>query len=130
MTLSLANFAGGAVRPSTAITVPAQGQIAQFLNQAPGWEIIETSFQGTLSVSATGPIAATGLRARYNERREFLVTATPALGSVDRPVFPHIVDSGGFATQVVLVDPLGLRPSAGVLSLWTQSGQPLNLSLR
>ena len=50
--------------------------------------------------------ACVGLRGRYNEREDFLVTTTmPSAESAPSSAelyFPHFVDSGGYTTQFVL----------------------------
>src|SRR5262245_20091181 len=61
------------------LTVPANGQVAKFLTQIPGFESIQAPFQGVLRVSSTSSpagIAVVGLRGRYNERGDFLITTT------------------------------------------------------
>jgi len=51
----------------------------------------------------------TGFRARYNDRQtpELVVTAFPAFDeaapAVSELVFPEVVDSGGYSTQLVLI---------------------------
>jgi len=37
----------------------------------------ECTSQGFLKVTATAPISVTGVRGRYNERKDFLITTTP-----------------------------------------------------
>lgn len=128
--LALAGTGGLPARSSVIVEIPARSQVALFLNQVRGWEVLTTPFQGTLTVTANAPIAATGLRARFNERGDFLVTATPGLEQLDRAYFPQIADSGGFTTQFILVDGGGGRQTTGFLRLVEQGGAALMLGVR
>ena len=89
------------------LTIPAHGQIAHFLNEAPFNAPQSTS--GTFSFSSDVPVSAIAIRGLTNERSEFLVTTLPVAnpdanvsGSV---IFPHFADGGGWTTQFVLVNP-------------------------
>jgi hypothetical protein len=65
-------------------------------------------------VTAPQPVVAmAAFRARYNEQGLFLVTATGPLKDVSfspgvtppNPVIvPHLVDGGGFATQIIVIN--------------------------
>jgi hypothetical protein len=116
---------------STGITgtfsVPANGQTAFFLNQLPEASTIPKVFQGMLRLSGSQAIAVAGIRGRYNERGEFLITTTPAVNESSASpsgdlFFPHIVDSGGYSTQFILFNRgMGLA-SSGTIQLFSQSG--------
>src|SRR5439155_5301095 len=54
------------------ITIPANGQIARFLNEAPF--NAGTSFRGTLTFNVSAPVGVIALRGFTNERSEFLIT--------------------------------------------------------
>lgn len=69
---------------------------------------IPATFRGTLRVSAAGgSIVVTGIRARINERSDFLFAATPA-SDENAPlytgtlVFTHVVYGGGYSTELIL----------------------------
>jgi hypothetical protein len=75
-----------------------------------------------------------GLRARYNERSDFLITTTPASNEAAPPstatlFFPHIVDSGGYTTQFILFSGNAGQSSSGVMRLFSQSGAPLSFAV-
>jgi hypothetical protein len=114
-------------------TVPAMGQIALFLNQIPGFQNLQSPFKGFLRIS--GPaVAVTGLRARYNERGDFLFTGTPPIvegGSTlaGELIFPHFADGGGFNTQFILFGGSVGQKSNGTLKFFGQTGQALGLSV-
>ena len=104
-----------------------------FTNEINGLAV-PRNFEGMLRLSTQAPagIAVTGLRGRYNERGDFLVSATPAAEEINvaATLFPHIVDGGGYSQQFVLFRASGAQSPAGSLQFYTQSGQPLELSLR
>jgi hypothetical protein len=88
-------------------TIPANRQIAGFLNQSPfnGG----SSVSGTFTFNSNVPVGAIALRGLTNERSEFLITTLPVSSLSAAPLnnvafFPHFADSGGWTTQVVLVN--------------------------
>jgi len=67
-------------------------------------------------VSSNTSISAIGVRGRYNERGDFLISTTPALADDSvatnaELVFPHIVTGGGYTTEFILMN--RGNPSAG-----------------
>lgn len=96
-----ANFGAGNM------TVPANGQRAAFLNQAPfnGG----SSVSGTFTFTSDVPVGVIALRGYSNERGDFLITTLP-VADLSQPagssaaLFPHFADGGGWTTQVVLVN--------------------------
>ena len=68
------------------------------------------------------PVAVIGLRGRYNERQDFLMSSTPPVNEVAAPAterlfIPHMADSGGYTTQFVLFTGESARPVSGYLTL-------------
>jgi hypothetical protein len=115
--------------------VPANGQTALFLSQVPGLTAIPASFQGVLRISGAAGISVVGLRGRYNERGDFLITTTPPVAEDEAPTtaemfFPHIVEGAGYTTQFILFSGRPGQSSAGTLRYLSQSGQPLLLDIR
>ena len=110
-----------------------------YLNEIPGFENLK-SFQGVLTVSGSqSAVSVVGLRSRYNERGDYLVTTIPVRSTSDYSygnsaalLFPHFADGGGYTTQFILFDAsTGTGQTAvGNLLFFTQAGQPLNLTLR
>src|SRR5262249_45470601 len=107
-------------------------QTVFILNQLPGLTSIPSPFRGILHIQAFGgtrftgppPISVLGLRFRYNERRELLMTSTPPLATQFFPgsselLFPHFSVGGGFETQFLLLSALG---STGTMYFFDQSG--------
>jgi hypothetical protein len=94
---------GGAVAAGQ-LTIPAGGQMARFLSEAPF--SVQNLPAGALTFSSTAPIAVMGLRGYTNERQEFLmstlkVTDTPGAG----PVYSaHFTNGDGWTTQINLLN--------------------------
>jgi sugar lactone lactonase YvrE len=138
ITLELSNLDGSSTGMTGTLSLPANGQTAKFLHQIPGLESVPASFKGSLRISsasqgASAAISVVGLRARYNERNDFLIATTAATSDAVRAVsvqvfFPHIVDSGGYTTQFILFSRALL--STGTLELFSADGTPLDVTLR
>jgi hypothetical protein len=116
------------------LSIPGNGQRSVFLNQIPGIQTLLTPFRGMLQITSFAPVTIVGLRARYNERNDFLITTTPPGDeSVPPPAsglyFPHFADAGGYSTQFVLFSAQpGQRPS-GTLQFVSQAGGAVSLAL-
>ena len=116
------------------LSIPGNGQKSLFLNQIPGIQTLLTPFRGMLKLTSFAPITIVGLRARYNERNDLLITTTPPGDEGVPPpasglYFPHFADAGGYSTQFVLFSAQpGQRPS-GTLQLVPQASGAVNLVL-
>jgi hypothetical protein len=118
---------------STSIEIPANGQVAQFVGQLVGFSLSP----GVLRISTASPqgISVIGLRGQSNERGDFLITTAPPANEANPNsgaefMFPHIVDGGGFTTQFILFSETAGQSPTGVVRIFSQSGQPLNLLFR
>jgi hypothetical protein len=129
---------GTLIGKSSDMLVPNQWQTAMFLDQIPGLPSIPSSFRGTLRIQATSNrftpagIAATGLRCRFNERGDFLITTTPMISemfSTPSPelLFPQLVVGEGYSTEFVLFSDYG---STGNMGFFDQNGNPIELLLK
>ena len=101
-----------------------------FLNEIPGLKSLPSSFRGVLHISSDTSISAIGLRTRYNERGDFLISTTPAIAdntpsSTEEFVFPQVVSGSGYTTEFILINSAGA--SQGVMSLTSQTGTELPL---
>jgi hypothetical protein len=115
------------------VTIPAGGEVAQFASEV--FPSLPTPFKGVLRISSDRIISVAGLRARYNERRDFLTTTVPvsqelSQGSSAEVIFPHIVDGGGYTTQFVLFDTVAGQNSTGNTRFRTTGGQLLDLTVQ
>ena len=77
-------------------------------------------------MSAPTGLTLVGLRARYNERTEFLITTMtpfpenlPAAGEL---VFPHFVDGEGYTTRFVILNGQSQLGAGGTLQFNSTSG--------
>jgi hypothetical protein len=135
VTLELRKLDGSPTGLTSTLTLPANGQTAVFLNQLQGFGSLPTEFQGVLRVSSSTPISVAGLRGRYNERNDFLITTTPPLDESTPPstaplYFPQIADGGGFTTQLILLNGDLGQLASGTIQLFSQIGGALDLTLR
>ena len=131
VTLELTSLDGTTLGAPATLSLPPSGQVAQFIDEL---FTLPANFSGVLRVTSTSDIAIVGLRGRTNQRSDFLITTTPPSNEVRTPgsadaYFPHIADSGGWATQFVLFSGTAGQTSAGTLSFIDQAGQPLDLSV-
>ncbi|HYR87639.1 MAG TPA: hypothetical protein VE422_26385, partial [Terriglobia bacterium] len=113
-------------------TIGPNGHLSLFLNEIPGFQNVPDPFRGVLRVSSNTSISAIGVRGRYNERGDFLISTTPALADDSvatnaELVFPHIVTGGGYTTEFILMN--RGNPSAGKVLVRSQSGAELALPL-
>jgi hypothetical protein len=124
----------GSVVGSAPLSVPSRGQAVLFLSDISG-AAMAAPFTGTIWVSvATGTsIVVSGVRTRYNERGDYLLTSYPAFDeaapAVSDLIFPQIVDSAEYSTQFAMI---GARAGqlSGSLRFFAPSGSALSLSLR
>ena len=136
--LDLTGLDGSATGMGASLSVPANGQVALFLNSIPGFRSLLSQpvpFRGLLRITSDSAVGATVLRTRANERGEFLFTEMHAFDESlavlsSELLFPHIADGLGFAMQFVLFSPRARQSSSGTLYLFDKTGQPLTLFLR
>jgi hypothetical protein len=137
VTFELTTIAGQSTGLAGSVVLPGNGQAAMFLGQVPGFANLTNPFQGVLRVSTSAPgmVSVVGLRGRYNERRDFLITTTqPANESspvtASELFFPHFADGGGYTTQFILFNGSVDQSSSGLVRFFSQSGQTLGLGVR
>ena len=80
-------------------------------------------------------MSVVGLRLRYNERKELLITTTPPSVETNQAIsksmlFPHVADGGGYTTQFILFGGTTGQTSSGTLGVYDPNGQPLNIGLQ
>lgn len=133
----LTTLAGASTGLTAAVLMQPYGQAAFFLNEVEGFAALPASFKGVLraSTSSTTGISMIGLRGRYNERGDFLITTTsPVLESSVPPagelLFPHFVDAGGYTTQFILFSGYAGQASSGTIRYFSQAGQPMEVRIQ
>lgn len=130
--LDLTNLDGTSTGLTTIVTVPPLGHFSSFLHEL--FPTLNQPFRGVLRLNASiTPIVVTGLLTRYNERRDFLITTTPASNELSttttgEEVFPHFVDMGGYTTQFVLFSGTQYQSGTGTINFFDQTGQPMNVT--
>jgi hypothetical protein len=127
--LDLLNLDGSTTGKSAVLTIPANGHVSAFLAQFQGLAP-PAPFEAVLRVSSTSSLmTVVGIRGHINERSEFLMsTVFPTDESAPlsaNPVFPHVVDGGGFTTQLVLYNPTTTTSFSGNLQFFSQAGATL-----
>ncbi len=133
LNLELFRLDGTSTGLTRSVTLPASGQIARFVHEL--FPTLPIPFQGVLRISgASAGASVVGLRGRYNERGDFLVTTTPPSDEGSAPsagemLFPHLVNGGGYTTQLVLFSGSAGQSTNGTIGLFGQSGTALNLTL-
>jgi hypothetical protein len=133
--LELSNLDGASSGLTGTLSIPPNGQTAIFLNEIQGFASLPKPFQGVLRVSSPVSISMIGLRIRYNERNDVLITPTPPVNEAAPPatspmVFPQIVDSAGYTTQFILFSAQPGSSASGTLQLFNQSGGALGVPLQ
>jgi hypothetical protein len=133
VTLQLYKLDGTSTGLTTKLAVPVAGKIAEFADEM--FPTAPMPFKGILRLTSDVPISVAGLRARNNERRDFLIATVPIVqettqGSSAELEFPHIVDGGGYTTQFILINAVSGQTSKGSIVLRNTSGLPLDLNLQ
>jgi hypothetical protein len=137
LNLELTDLEGNFVA-STTLDIPSSGQRSMFLENAFEEGVLANFERGVLrieDVTENTSVAITGLRARVNQRGEFLITTTPPVdedgssGTGDR-FFPHLVDGGGWSTQAILFSGRTAQSGAGTMQFIGADGQPFDIPLQ
>jgi hypothetical protein len=131
----LTTLSGASTGLSATLDLPARGQTAMFLNQIKGFQDLPSSFKGALRIStaAASGLVVTGLRSRFNERGDFLVTTTAGADEASVPptaelFFPQIADGGGYTTVFILLSGPPGQVLPGRIRFFSSSGQPMDLT--
>lgn len=133
VTFDLFTAAGVSMGLSRTYTLAGSGQMAKFLAEV--FPTLSLPFQGVLRITTSSPqISAVGLRGRYNERGDFLITTTPPTNEGAAPSaaeldFPHIVNGGGYTTQFVLFSGAAAQTSSGTMQFLRQNSSSFGLSI-
>jgi len=123
--------AGGNDLGSGSTQIPAKGQIAKFLNEAPFNTFTGTTFQGTFSFTSTVPVGVVALRSYINQKGDFLMSTLPVIDTSAATgtgvvVLPHFADGGGWVTQILLVNPSD-STMTGSIQFTNDSGSPVTV---
>jgi uncharacterized repeat protein (TIGR01451 family) len=136
ITLDITDFTGSPVSGISAVTIalPASGQGADLLSDL--FPSLQNPFKGILRITTTSSsgISVVGLRARVNERGDYLVTTVPVSNEASTPsgsevLFPHLANGGGYTTQFTLFSGTAGAAPSGHLNFYRQDGTPLDLTI-
>jgi DNA-binding beta-propeller fold protein YncE len=122
-------FRSGSSNREATRNVPAGGQVTVLASEAFG--SAAGGKAGSLSVQSTAPVATLVLRRTHTSRNEELVMALPpaeAPNSTDGAVVAGLMAGGGYASEVVLINPTDQKIS-GHLSVYdARTGQTVKWS--
>jgi len=135
VTFELTNLDGstGGLPGSVTMNIGGRGHIGKFLGQI--FPVLPNPFKGVLRISSGfGAISAVGLRARYNEQGNFLITTTPttnenAAAPTGEYLFPDLANGGGYTTQFILFSGFAGQAASGNIRFFNPDGTPLGLIL-
>ncbi|HYR41843.1 MAG TPA: hypothetical protein VER98_02385, partial [Terriglobia bacterium] len=122
-------------RQSTgSLTIPPNGQVAIFLDQISGLDAAQPPYQGVLRLQSPVPVSVIGLRARYNERGDFLISTSQPVDELTPPsntplFFPQFGDSKGYTTQFILFSGDAVESKSGFLTFFTTSGSAVHFAI-
>ncbi len=132
-TLDLLNLDGSSTGLSATLALPGNGQVAKFVHEL---FALSFPFRGILRITGGGALglSVVGLRGRYNERGDFLITTTPpsnesGAATTAELLFPHLVNGGGYTTQFILFSGTTGQTSVGTLRFLRQDGSAFNLTV-
>ena len=129
VTLEVTNLDGSLAAAPATLALPPAGQVARFLHEIFS---LPDNFSGVLRVTSTAEVAIVGLRLRVNDNGEIKVTTLAPSNEMDpettaETFFPHIADSGGWSTQLILFSGRAGQGASGTLSFFDYTGQPFYL---
>src|SRR5262249_20403533 len=118
---------------SGSATIPANGQIAKFLNESPFNTLTSAPFQGAFSFTSALPIGVVALRSYINEHGDFLMSTLPVVDTsiaagTGNIVVPHFADGGGWVTQILLVNPTDTAMD-GSIQFTNDLGSPTDVTI-
>jgi len=130
--MELRNMDGTPTGFSSSASLPAGGQLIGFIHEF--FSKIPNNFRGVVRVTASGPAVVRGVRGRYNERGDLLVTAIPVSDeansqAIPEVVFPHILSGSGYSTQLIIFSGTPGSGASGDIELLNQDGTPAEVEV-
>jgi hypothetical protein len=128
--------AGGVNFGDSSVTIPANSQLAGYLNAAPfassGLFVRPVTDARTFTFTSNVPVSVMAVRTRINERSDFMMAALPVadvtVTSIGATSIAHFADGAAWSTEVVLVNS-GDALQTGTLQFLSPSGQGVNVTL-
>lgn len=117
---------------SGSLTVPGRGRTVVSLKQIPGLQSLPPNFQGVLRLTSSAPIYAMGFGNHTNQLGDTLTTALPPAEQSTSGYlsFPHLVDSGGYETRIILMGTTAGAATGGTFKYRDGFGELVDLGLR
>jgi hypothetical protein len=114
-------------------TIPAGGQLADFIDEPVFKTFSGTAFRGTLTFTSNVPVAVSALRGLRNERSDFLMSTLPVIDlgatvNTGISVVPHFADGAGWTSQLLLINPTS-SPLVGVLEFRDDNGALVEITI-
>ncbi|MBI4473722.1 MAG: Ig-like domain-containing protein, partial [Acidobacteria bacterium] len=113
--------------------VSPQGHISSFVDGLFEASSLPQSLEGSITLESSAPISVVALRTIVNEIDEFLITTLP-VANLDAPprsdvqYLAQVVDSGGYVTKALLVNP-GALALSGTAEFRLSDGSAMNVSV-
>jgi hypothetical protein len=131
ITLTLSGLDGTTVGSPVTLSIPAAAQIARFLSELFPTTTVGAAFRGSISVQSSTHVSIIGLRFSGAEFSTVPVpvsnpAAVPANGLVGGPnatMFPQFAMSGGWATELDLLNNTSY-PMSGRVDIFDSNGNP------
>ena len=129
-------FAGddGGIFGQSSVTIPANSQVAGFLDQAPFFTpnpfSRSISTARTFTFTAGLPVSPMAVRTRLNERGEFMLTALPiaTASSTSAVSVPVVGDGAGLTSEVLLINGTDATET-GTVQFNSGSGQSMSVTI-
>ncbi len=150
VTITLRDENGFVLGSPTNISVPAHQQVAKFVNEMFGADVISNGFRGSLRMQSASPFAVTGLRFAGTVFSTLPVAVTvgvpgvpartleagsaansPAAGTVGGTtavIIPQFAIAGGWATQIALVNNSNAT-LVGRIDVFDTTGKPMPVKM-
>ncbi len=141
VTVTLRDQTGTVAGQAATIVLQPQQQVAKFVTELLPPAIVGSAFRGSIELQSTTPFAVLGLRFSGSEFSTLPVTGIAAapgvpvitltndtVGGSTATVLPQFVMSGGWATQIALVNN-GNSAAQGRIDIFDPTGAPMPINL-
>jgi len=142
VTLILRDENGFVLGSPVNISVPAHQQVAKFVNELFGADVISSGFRGSLRMQSPSPFAVTGLRfsgAVFSTLPIAVNVGVPGVpsttvaggntvGGTTAVIIPQFAIAGGWATQIALVNNTNAT-LVGHIDVFDTNGRPMPVKL-
>ena len=137
VTLTLRDANGNSVGGSVTVPLQPRQQVARFVNELFPGDVVGSGFRGSLRLQSSTAFAVLGLRFSGAEFSTLAaaagstVSGVPArenIGGSEAIILPQFAISGGWATQIALVNNAG-RTITGRIDISDTAGNPMAVKL-